>query len=249
MDRIAIISDIHGNMPALEAVLQDIRGRDIERILCLGDLVGKGPHSDRAVDICREVCEQVIMGNWDDYIRGEPNNPMKEWHQQRLGSERLEYLKDLPYIIEFYMSGKKVRLFHASNKGIYDRVFMDDTRESHRGMFNNTDFTGDAFVPDVVGYGDIHSAYLKSFRQRTLFNTGSVGNPLDLTMASYIIMEGEYGSEAGDTLSIQIIRVPYDVELAIQQARDEGMPELEAYESELRTTRYRALPPPEPKQG
>ena len=63
MDRIAIISDIHGNIPALEATLRDIQRRNIKRIFCLGDLVGKGPHSDQAVDICREVCEGIIRGN------------------------------------------------------------------------------------------------------------------------------------------------------------------------------------------
>ncbi len=52
MDRIAIISDLHGNLPALEATLADIRQREIGRILCLGDLVGKGPHSEVAVDRC-----------------------------------------------------------------------------------------------------------------------------------------------------------------------------------------------------
>ena len=51
MDQIALISDIHGNIPALEATLHDIRRRHIQRIFCLGDLVGKGPHSDQAVPL------------------------------------------------------------------------------------------------------------------------------------------------------------------------------------------------------
>ena len=60
MDQVAIISDLHGNIPALEATLNDIKRRNIQRIFCLGDLVGKGPHSDKVVDICQDVCETTI---------------------------------------------------------------------------------------------------------------------------------------------------------------------------------------------
>jgi protein phosphatase len=154
------------------------------------------------------------------------------------------YLKNLPPTIEFYMSGRRVRLFHASHKGIYHRVHMNDPTDKHLEMFANTDFTGNAFEPDVVGYADIHRVYLKSFQRKTLFNVGSVGNPLDLTQASYVILEGKYGGRIDDTFSIHLMRVPYDIELAIGQARDEGMPDLEPYENELRTARYRGAVSP-----
>lgn len=244
MDRIAVISDIHGNIPALEATLQDIHRRKIERILCLGDLVGKGPHSDRAVDICREVCEVTIRGNWDDFIVAETDNPILQWHQQRLGSERLAYLASLPPTIEFVMSGKRVRLFHASQQGVYHRVHMNDTPTKHVAMFTNTAFTGAAFVPDVVGYGDIHRAYLASFEQGILFNVGSVGNPLDLTQASYAILEGAYQRAEASSFAIQLVRVPYDIERAIRDAEEVQMPDLEPYADELRTARYRGRPRP-----
>jgi protein phosphatase len=243
MDRIAVISDIHGNMPALEAILRDIERRDIKRIVCLGDLVGKGPHSDQAVDICRDVCEITIRGNWDDFMVTTTDNPTLQWHQQRLGPTRLDYLASLPYTLEFLMSGKRIRLFHASQQGIYHRVHMNDSPDNHLAMFANTTFTGHAPVPNVVGYGDIHSAYIKSFQNRILFNVGSVGNPLDVTQASYAILEGTYGSSSDESFSIQLIRVPYDIERAIQQAEEAQMPELQAYANELRTGRYRGRAP------
>lgn len=243
MDQIALIADLHGNMPAFEATLADIRRRGIDQIFCLGDLVGKGPHSERTVDLCRTVCVQTVKGNWDDFIGKETKNPTMLWHQARLGPARLHYLQNLPTVIEFTMSGKHVRLFHASQNGIYYRVRMNDPIEKHLAMFTNTDFTGDSLEPDVVGYGDIHGAYLKSFQHRVLFNTGSVGNPLDLPMASYAILEGHYNSPNPGPFSVQLIRVPYDIELAIQQAAAEQMPELELYTNELRTARYRGLPP------
>lgn len=65
MDQIAIISDIHGNLPALEATLADIHKRNIQTIYCLGDLVGKGPDSAKVVDICRSVCHTVLTYSHD----------------------------------------------------------------------------------------------------------------------------------------------------------------------------------------
>ena len=242
MEQIALISDIHGNIPALEATLRDIQRRGIQRVFCLGDLVGKGPHSAQVVDICRAECEAMVLGNWDDFIVKD-KHPTAQWHRERLGVRRLAALARLPHTIDFWMSGRQVRLFHASQVGIEHRVYMTDPLETHLAMFENTPFTGDALTPTVVGYGDIHWAYVHCFEHRILFNAGSVGNPLDLTQACYAILEGVYGSHAEDAFSIQLLRVPYDIELAIQQARAEEMPDLEAYANELRTARYRGLPP------
>jgi predicted phosphodiesterase len=243
MNQIAVISDVHGNLPALEAVLQDVQQRGITRILCLGDLVGKGPNAAQVVDWLREVCEIIIRGNWDESVLTPSQNQHVVWQRRQLGQARLDYLATLPTTIELLMSGKHIRLFHASAIGIYHRVQMNDTVEAHHGMFANTAFTGDAITPDVVGYGDIHSMYLKTMRQRILFNAGSVGNPLDLTQAAYAILEGVSESRDPAPFTIRLIRVPYDIERAIRDAEDAQMPDLLPYVQELRTARYRNLPP------
>ena len=67
-ERIALISDVHGNLTALEAVLADIDARGITRIFNLGDYVGKGHRGREVVDLCRERCEVNILGNWDDFL-------------------------------------------------------------------------------------------------------------------------------------------------------------------------------------
>lgn len=240
MDRLALISDIHGNMPALEAVLDDIDRRGISRIYCLGDLVGKGPHSDRAVDLCRLRCERIIKGNWDEGVTtASIETPAIPWHQARLGPERLAYLQALPPTIDFTMSGRRIRLVHASPQGVWHRVRQTDPEAVLHTMFDSTPFTGFGFEPEVVGYGDIHSAYLRSFDHKMLFNVGSVGNPLDLTLACYVVLEGTFDDDPGAPLSITFIRLPYDIDRAIQDAIEEGMPELEPYALELRTARYR----------
>lgn len=241
--KIAIISDIHGNLPALHAVLEDIESRGISTIICLGDLIGKGPNSPEAVDICREKCWQMVMGNWDKYLATEDQKDGSFlYYKDQLGSKRLQYLGDLPGYIEFYLSGKLVRLFHAHPLDVYKRVHPTSPLEDRVNMFLEPELPGRGEYTgcsDIVGYGDIHWAYVQTIQNGILFNSGSVGNPLDMTMASYVIMEGEYESKVPGTFSIQFCRVPYDIELAVRQAEAGNVPELDAYITELRTAVYR----------
>jgi protein phosphatase len=247
LDHIAVISDIHGNVTALEAVIKDIRRRDIKKIFCLGDFVGKGPQPARVMDMCQEVCEQAVMGNWDAITAliepGVPVSPALQeridWHRSRLGPERLETLARLPFSIDFMLSGRKVRLLHASPQGLFARVFHDDTEAKHQGMFACTENTTGDFTPDVVGYADIHFAFQKTCGNRKLFNVGSVGNPLDVPTASYAVLEGNYDSLEADGFSVEIVRLPYDIEAEINLARRSGMPDIEPWVVELKTAKYR----------
>jgi predicted phosphodiesterase len=247
-DRIAIISDVHGNMTALEATLRHIRDEGIERIFNLGDLVGKGPRSAEAVDRCREVCEVTVQGNWDWAVAVDPeaDHPAALWHRAQLGAERGAYLASLPAAHNFLMSGLQVRLFHASQIGIFHRVRDTDPREVHRAMFENTDFTGDGAIPQIVGYGDIHRPYALTFEGRTLFNAGSVGNPLDVPLACYAVLDGIEASAVLAPWSIRIVRLPYDIESEITAATRLDMPDLDHYANELRTAKYRGLTPRTP---
>jgi protein phosphatase len=242
VDKIAIISDIHGNMPALEAVLADIRARGIDLIYNLGDLVGKGARSDLVIDRCREVCQVIVRGNWDDHLLRQTTDVGAIWYRQQLGDERLAYLAALPYVHDFWLSGKRVRLFHASQESVYTRVYSSHSYETHLAMFQNTPLTGfDQPEPDIVGYADIHTPYLLPlyYDHKTLFNDGSVGNPLDLPLACYVIMTGTLDSRRVSAFSIDFVRLPYDIEREIEEARDVGVPDVDAYAVELRTAVYR----------
>jgi diadenosine tetraphosphatase ApaH/serine/threonine PP2A family protein phosphatase len=141
------------------------------------------------------------------------------------------------------MSGRRVRLFHASQTSEFHRVRHQHTAEEFQGMFTNTEFTGrfmgGAATPDVVGYGDIHGAYLEADEGLTLFNAGSVGNHLDAPTAVYVVLEGVVDSPGPGPFSITFIRVPYDLEAEIGLARELGMPDVEAYAVELRDGIYR----------
>jgi protein phosphatase len=244
MEQIAIISDIHGNIPALESVLADIDSRQIKRIICLGDLVGKGPQSSMAIQMIQKHCEKVVRGNWDDFFPKPQEPDTIKWHQHQLTEIQMNELKGLPFSLEFMMSGKLVRMFHASPRSVYERIQPWDSLERRLSMFVNTEHTENIAgkrEPDVVFYGDIHNAYQENIKGKILCNVGSVGNPLDLTQASYAILEGEYNHSENGVFSIQLVRVPYDIEASIHIAKEMEMPELEEYIQELRTAKYRGL--------
>ncbi|WP_460753216.1 metallophosphoesterase family protein [Myceligenerans cantabricum] len=243
LDRIALISDVHGNLTALEAVLRDIDARGVRRIINLGDFVGKGPRGAETVDRCEQVCDVNIRGNWDDFIHtiGDDDVPEMIWWRDELRDDQLDWLRTLPLSHDLVLSGRRVRLFHASAASPHHRVRETHTREEFEGMFATTAMTGPGPAPAVVGYGDIHLTYVKARPGRTLFNVGSVGNPLDEPVPSYAILEGVLGEEEAAPFGLQIIRVPYDVEAEITAAADLHMPALRAYATELRTAVYRGL--------
>ena len=243
MDKIAIISDIHGNMPALETVLDDIRARGIEQIICLGDLAGKGPLSSEAVDTVRDVCDAVVQGNWDAFLAGEVEHPAMLWWQAQLSTAQRDYLRDLPYCHDMMVSGQPMRMFHASQKSVFFRVLPHHDQDILAAMFTNSEATGfDKPEPTIVAYGDIHAAVLLPVgRRNQLINVGSVGNPLDQTLATYVILSGNVGATKRGSVGFEFVRLAYDVERTIQQAVELGMPETEALAKELRTGVYRGV--------
>ena len=242
LNKIAVISDVHGNMTGLQTVLADIEQRGIELIFNLGDLAGKGPRGAEVVDLCRQMEMKTVLGNWDVYLNKPSDKETTQWQQTQLGADRLAYLASLPHTADFWLSGRRVRLFHASQVDPFVRVYEVDERDKHLAMFENTEFTGTAVPePDVVGYGDIHCAYTMTLREnnKVLFNAGSAGNPLDEPPVSYAILEGVLDSEDPAPFGIQFIRLPYDIESEIAIAREMGMPDWEVYAREVKTAVYR----------
>ena len=98
--KIAIISDIHGNLEALKTVLDDIESRGIDKIYCLGDILAKGTHQQECVDLLRENCEVIIKGNCDVYYTTDydlsklPDEDVKKikWNRSKLNDESREYI-------------------------------------------------------------------------------------------------------------------------------------------------------------
>ena len=234
--RIAVLSDVHGNLTAFDAVLADIDARGITTILNLGDVAGKGPRGSAAIARSRERCALTVRGNWDDFLpaSAEHHDPAIRWWHDELTDDDRDWLATLPLSHDLELAGRRIRLFHASATSVYTRVHFHHTDQEFADMFATTELTGDGPEPTVVLYGDVHDAYVETHRGRTLVNVGSVGNPLDETTASYVILE-----EVGDVFGVQIVRVPYDIEAELAVAEALDMPALEAWSIELRTAIFR----------
>lgn len=242
MQRVAVISDLHGNVTAFTAVLEDLRRRGITTVYNLGDVAGKGPRGSECVRLSRLHCAVTVRGNWDDFLpSGTPEwrDEAGWWWHHELTAEDRRWLQALPLVHDITLSGRRIRMFHASARSVYHRVHARHSDEDFEGMFAATGLTGSGPLPDVVCYGDIHDAFVSTNRSRTLVNVGSVGNPLDQPQASYVILEGESDGGRDDPFGIQFVRVAYDVEAEIAVAAELGMPALQAYAIELRTAVYR----------
>ena len=187
MDRIAIISDVHGNITALKTVLADISSRGITRIFCLGDSVTKCANPDLVIDLLKDTCEVMIKGNCDDVIASPSSFVKKFWSREKIGEERANYLYNLPIFHEFFISGRFIRLFHASPYSlshIYNPMFSNENNErsstelkSCMDLFANTSFLGKTQsdpIPDIIGYGHIHTPNILRYGNKTIFNPGSV---------------------------------------------------------------------------
>lgn len=150
LERIALISDVHGNLTALEVVPADIAGRGIERVFNLGNNVGKGPRGQAVVDRCRNVCEVNGRGNWDDFLpdpyRTEDSKALR-WWKNDLREDQLVWLRGLPFCHDFLLSGRQVRLFHASSTSVHHRIVFDHDAAQYDSFFENTPATGDGPVP------------------------------------------------------------------------------------------------------
>jgi predicted phosphodiesterase len=241
LDRIAILSDVHGNVTALEAVLDDVASRGIRTVVNLGDTAGKGPRGSAAVDRVRDACAVNVRGNWDDFLPRTPadaSDGMRWWHDE-LRADQRAWLQDLPLSHDLVLSGRRVRLFHASATSVHVRVHRRHTDAERDQMFAATELTGDGPAPDLVGYGDIHAVYVDERDGRTLFNVGSVGNPLDVPVPSYVVLSGVLGGSDEDPFHLDVVRVPYDVDAEVAVAHRLDMPETVPWEVELRTGVYR----------
>lgn len=232
MTDIALVADLHGNLPAVEAVDADIRARGIQQIWCLGDVVGKGPSSADTFDWAVSRCQVIVQGNWDEGI-GKKLFPKDEFYYRQLGDKRMKALLEFPLEHICTLSGRRIRLFHGRPlmpKALY--VHVDD--ETLLPYFS-PDY-------DVVGYADVHRQGMRIVgAQGIIFNTGSVGNGLGVPMAQYAILRGEWDANGQAPFDVSLVTLPYDRARAIRDAEEagrRGLVNADLFCREIETGRY-----------
>ncbi|HCC07013.1 MAG TPA: metallophosphatase family protein [Clostridiales bacterium] len=263
MDKIAVIADIHGNLTALEAVIEDIESRGIDRIFCLGDMIGIGPSAHEVLNIIKDKCEVVIFGNLEKWLAevdlGKEDREQERqriiWNRSLLSEEENKYIKSLPMIHDMYISGRLVRFMHSSPDNVFNKTYYIDDETDKIRLFLPTDNTSINKIADVVVYADIHEQLLQNFYHRTLVNIGSVGNAIELvldekyngdsketTNAMYCIIEGSIGKKENKTsIGFQLVRVPYNIEKELEISSKKNMLEFEEYKEEITKGLYRNL--------
>lgn len=237
MGSILFFSDIHGNMPALRALEKEIQRIKPDMLWFVGDAVGKGPESDKAVDWVRANCDKAVRGNWDDGICKNFHThsfPKDAFYYEQLGADRVAWLESLPFEDEILISGMLFRIVHGRPT---DRLFQAyDTWEELAEGFTSK-LTGKKY--DSYICADSHMPYLRACGLGYAINTGSVGNSLGVPRVHAALMHGDIGGTEKTTFSCELLSIPYDNEESVRVAEQcPDLPNIEAYKHEIRTGIY-----------
>lgn len=235
----ALISDIHGNLEALSAVIEDINQHNVEDVICLGDIVGYGPNPCECVDLIME-CDVVILGNHDQGALFDPEgfNAGAEraifWTRAQLegatdpnAEARWEFLGERPRL---FRDGDFLFVHGSARNPLNEYVFPEDiyNQKKMERIFQVIDkycFQGHTHVPGVFtermtffSPADLNYTY-KLDGTKTMINIGSVGQPRDGdARACYVLLDGE---------TINYRRIDYDVEATIRKIH--SIPELDRF--------------------
>lgn len=224
---IAILSDIHANLPALEAVLEDLRGRDIDAVYCLGDLVGYGAYPNEVVARIRDEGIPTIMGNYDDGVgfdrddcgcayRDEDEKARGQrslmWTRAHTTAEHKEFLRSLAPQIRFEVATRRVLLVHGSPRRMNEYLFEDRPLSSFERLAASSD-------ADLIVFGHTHRPYTKVAGNVLFVNAGSVGKPKDGDWrACYVLLTPDAAQP------VAFVRVPYDLARIARAIRDTDLP-------------------------
>ena len=213
-----VISDVHSNMEALEAVLAEVGS---EEIYCLGDVVGYGASPNEVLELLKRRKAKVVTGNHDlAVVTGETGQfnaraaMAVQWTRGRLTKENMEYLRSLPLDLHEESEGVKMYMAHGSPD---DRVWEYVDPRTHSDLFPHyLERTGCC----LVALGHTHVPYVWRGAGGTVFNPGSVGQPRDRDpKAAFAVLTLE-GGEA----TVQPHRVDYDARAAAEKISSSGLP-------------------------
>ncbi len=207
--RLAVISDIHGNLPALDAVLDDLAARQPDQIVVAGDLVNRGPQPAEVVARLQPLGYPTVYGNHERYVLdaaraqdpnegGETFEPAR-WAMRRLTPDQLSYLQALPFshVVDDLL------IVHASPRHDQDGIFRRTTEaELHAKLDGHR----------RVVCGHTHVSLVRQWEGGLVVNAGSVGNPFEGdTRARYAWLERRLNG-----WQAEIVELPYDVDVVLR---------------------------------
>lgn len=225
----AVITDIHGNMPALQAALQRIDELGIERVFCGGDLVGYGPQPN---EVCALVAEReipTIYGNYDYAIGRDLEDCGCAYitpHDRELGQQSVvwtlehtdqrskDFMRELPFDLRFNVGETSVHLVHGSPRKVNEYLFEDKPASLYERL-------AAAESADMLVFGHTHKPWDHEYGGVRFVNCGSVGKPKDGDpRGAFAVLDASSGR-----LEVTIERVVYDAEAVAAEVREVGLPD------------------------
>jgi predicted phosphodiesterase len=230
MNEVTIFGDIHSNLPALEAAFADMEQRSLTNLYCLGDLVGYGTFPNEVIAAIRQRSIPTIMGNYDQGVGHDSDDcgcayktavarALGErsitWSNAHTTAVNKAYLRQLADKIPVQLGDLRLMLVHGSPRRINEYLYADRPEASLERLL-------DMVAADVLVCGHTHLPYHRILPSgRHVINAGSVGKPKDNDpRAGYLRLTAE-----ASQLSVEFIRVPYDVEKAARAIEATDMPD------------------------
>ena len=226
--RVAVITDIHGNLAALEAALAAIDAMGVDQIYCGGDLVGYGPHPDEVCALIEDRAITTIYGNYDYAIARELDDCGCAYvtpHDRELGQQSVTWTRantnarakafmlGLPFDLRFAMGETRVRLVHGSPRKVNEYLFEDKPASLYERLAASAEC-------DVLVFGHTHKPWVRAYGGVLFVNCGSVGKPKDADpRAAFAVLALTDGK-----VPVAIERVPYDAEAVAREVEAVGLP-------------------------
>lgn len=234
--RVGLISDIHGNSVALDAVLAALQRASIDQLVCLGDVAVFGPDPRGVIARLRGLAVHLVQGNTDAWaLDPQPHawrnaetpffNAVELWSAQQLDADDCAFLRSFVPHLTLDLGKTQLLCYHGSPRSFHEGIFAHTTDDELAAIF-------EGFPPKLAAGGHTHVQLLRRFGDKMLINPGSVGQPFEYApgaahvrhppWAEYAIVEA-----SGGCLSVALHRTPVDVEALLALAAASGMPHLE----------------------
>lgn len=230
--KVAIISDIHGNLYALERVLEDIEREAPDRIVCLGDVIAFGPQPDEVLKRVRDLGCPVVMGNCDVFFVEWPlpaedslNYDRVKWAAERLSPSDLEFMASFqPTVAVPLQDGASLLCFHGSPRSNTEMILATTPEDELAEMLSG-------FDARVMVGGHTHLQLIRRMPETVVANAGSIGMPFNPGDHSTFVPWAEWAlfefSDGG--LSVGLRRTALDVAEMTARATNSGMPGIEQW--------------------
>jgi putative phosphoesterase len=227
-DAVAVITDIHANLPALQAALARIDELGIDRIYCGGDLVGYGPHPNEVCALIAERGIPTIYGNYDYAIARdlddcgcayvtprdrELGQQSVEWTLEHTDQASKDFMRELPFDLHLEVGSVPVHVVHGSPRKVNEYLFEDKPARLYERL-------AAAETDQVLVFGHTHKPWVHDFGGVRFVNCGSVGKPKDGdARGAFAVVR-----PADENVEVTIERVGYDAQAVADAVRDAGLP-------------------------